>query len=258
MPVIPALTTFVDNTYAVAAQVNANFSSIVTTVNTYGVFTDVATSISAIQTFNAVPVFALGATVTAGGITVTAGGLTVTAGGLTVAAGGAAITGNSAVTGNLAVSGSVSAATITGTYTVPVANVIAGTFAAGTFTAPGRFDFQSGLRIKSSSGGVAGCVIASDPVPVTTATNYNLDGGVSNAQHITLNGSLGISVTGGVTGQYLYLLVIQDATGSRVYTLSGVTGTQPAHSTTPGLRDIYHCYCVSSGSWVIVAANAGV
>ena len=260
MPVIPALTTFADNTYAQAAQVNANNSSIRTTMNTWGLFTDVAANISAVHTFDAAPVLSLGATVTAGGFTVTAGGVTVTAGGLAVAAGGAAIVGNSAVTGNLNVSGTISAAAISGTYTVPVANVVPGTFAAGTFTAPAtsRFDFGAGLRIKSSSGGVAGCVIASDPTLSNVATNLGVDGGVSNTQHVTLNGNLTLSLSGGITGQYLYLLVIQDATGSRVYTLAGVTGTQPAHSTTPGYRDIYHCYCTAPGSWALVAAMAGV
>lgn len=128
MPVIGALTTFTANTRTKAAEVNANFSAVRTTVNTYGVFIDVACSISAVYTFNAVPVFALGVTITAGGLSVgaggvtitagglsvTAGGVTITAGGLTVSASGATITGNSSITGTLSVSNTCTAATFSG------------------------------------------------------------------------------------------------------------------------------------------------
>jgi hypothetical protein len=120
MPVIASLTTFSANTRAKAAEVNANFSLIRTTVNTYGAFLDVNSSVTGTWTFDTSPVFPDPVTF-ALAVTVTAGGLTVTAGGLTVSAGGAAITGNSTVTGTLTTSGALTVssggASITGTVT---------------------------------------------------------------------------------------------------------------------------------------------
>lgn len=100
MPTIAALTSFTANTQAKAAEVNANFSSIRTTVNSYAAFIDTAATISGAWTFSTAPVFtnaqAFAGVVTAAvGVTITAGGLTVTAGASTF---GAAVT----VTGTVA------------------------------------------------------------------------------------------------------------------------------------------------------------
>jgi hypothetical protein len=107
MPTIAALTSFTANTQAKAAEVNANFSTIRTTVNTYAAFIDQPATITGVWTFNATPVLTTGLTVSAGGVTVTAGGVTVSAGGLTV-------TGNSTITGTL---GGLTGLTVTGTAT---------------------------------------------------------------------------------------------------------------------------------------------
>ena len=107
MPTIAALTSFTANTQAKAAEVNANFSTIRTTVNTYAAFVDQPATITGVWTFNATPVLTTGLTVSAGGVTVTAGGVTVSAGGLTV-------TGNSTITGTL---GGLTGLTVTGTAT---------------------------------------------------------------------------------------------------------------------------------------------
>jgi len=110
MPVIPTLNApnYTAGQPILSAQVKADFASIKDTVNTFAVLTDVARTISAIQTFSATPVFNAGVTVTGnstvagtlGSITtlscatlnasgvVTAGtGLTVTTGNLTLSAG---------------------------------------------------------------------------------------------------------------------------------------------------------------------------
>lgn len=93
MPAIAALTTFTANTQAKAAEVNANFSSIRTAVNTYGAFVDLTATISGVWTFSTAPVFSSAQTF-AQAVTITTGGLTISAGGFTV-------TGNSSVAGTL-------------------------------------------------------------------------------------------------------------------------------------------------------------
>lgn len=71
-------------------NLNGNFTEIRSTVNTYGLFTDVNRTITANLTF--APSSGVGITVSTGGITITAGGLTVTAGGATITAGNLAVT----------------------------------------------------------------------------------------------------------------------------------------------------------------------
>lgn len=86
MPTISALTTFTSNTQAKAAEVNANFSTIRTTVNTYCAFVDQSATISGAWTFSTAPTIS--------------GALTLGAQ-LTITTGGIAVTGNSSVTGTL-------------------------------------------------------------------------------------------------------------------------------------------------------------
>jgi uncharacterized protein GlcG (DUF336 family) len=123
MPTIASLTSFTANTQAKAAEVNANFSSIRTTVNTYAAFQDASATITGAWTFSTAPVFtnaqafAAAVTVAAGGLTVTAGGLTVTAGASTFGA-GVGITGTCTATtfsGSGASLTDLPAANITGT-----------------------------------------------------------------------------------------------------------------------------------------------
>jgi hypothetical protein len=85
------MTSFTASTPAVAAQVNTNFSNIRTYVNSYGLFTDVASqTVTKTLTFN--PDSGAAITVTTGGITITAGGLTVTAGNIVATAGNVTLT----------------------------------------------------------------------------------------------------------------------------------------------------------------------
>lgn len=101
MSTIAALKSWSSGEVLTHTDLNSNFSEIRTTVNTYGMFTDVARTITAIQTFSAVPVFSIGATITTGGLTVSAGGITVT--------------GNSTITGTLGGITTLTATTIAGT-----------------------------------------------------------------------------------------------------------------------------------------------
>ena len=70
MPPIAALTSFTANTTAQAAQVNSNFSTVRTAVNTYAAWIDVANVFTSAQTFSA-------AVTTSAGITVNTTGLTL-------------------------------------------------------------------------------------------------------------------------------------------------------------------------------------
>jgi hypothetical protein len=145
MPTIPALTSFTANTQIKAAEVNSNFSSIRTTVNTYAALQDAAATISGAWTFSTAPVFsnaqtfAAGVTVTTGGVTVSGGGITVTGNstitgtlggltGLTVASGGLTVTaGTSSFGADVGVTGTVTATTFSGSgaslTALPAANI---------------------------------------------------------------------------------------------------------------------------------------
>ena len=120
MPTIAALTSFTANTQAKSAEVNANFSTIRTTVNTYAAFVDAAATITGAWTFSTAPTFtnaqSFAATVTVGtGLTVTAGGLTVTAGGATITAGGLTVTAGASTFGaNVTITGTCAATTFSG------------------------------------------------------------------------------------------------------------------------------------------------
>jgi hypothetical protein len=84
MPTIAALTSFSGGTTIQSSQVNANFTEIRNTVNTYGMFTDVARTVTAVQTFSATPICSAGLTVSGSGVTVTGNStITGTLGGVT-------------------------------------------------------------------------------------------------------------------------------------------------------------------------------
>ncbi len=134
MPVIGSLTSFTANTTAVAAQVNSNFSTIRTAVNTYCAFLDAAS-----QTFTG--------NVTVSGTLVSTGVLTASTG-LTVSAGGAAITGNSTVTGTLGVSALLTASAAltvtTGNFTMSGGQAIAKRVDDGDSSTADTIDWNAG------------------------------------------------------------------------------------------------------------------
>lgn len=250
MPVIPALTTFTANTKAKSSEVNSNFSTLRSTLNTYGLFADVPATISAAYTFSVAPTLSLGATITSGGLTVSAGGLTVTGNstiagtlggltGLTVASGGASITGNSTVTGNLSVTGTVTG----GTITVPAAGVTAGTFGSGNYVFPGNVTATSGTvtgqTVLASGGQLRGA----------RATQTGAGGTVnfSTANHVrhTMTGNGTITLSGGSAGGVYTVEVLQDGSGGRTVAWSGAVwpgGVAPTSTTTANRKDVFTFY----------------
>ena len=94
------MTSFTANTLAQASQVNSNFSTVRTAVNTYCAFLDASSqTFTGNQTFN--PTSGVALTVTDGGITVSADGITVT--------------GNSTITGTLGGVTTLTCTTVTAT-----------------------------------------------------------------------------------------------------------------------------------------------
>jgi hypothetical protein len=172
MPTIASLTSFTANTQAKAAEVNANFSSIRTTVNTYAAFVDASATITGAWTFSTAPVFTNAQTFAAA-VTITTGGLTVTAGGLTVTAGGITATGNSTITGTL---GGLTGVTVTGTVT------------ATTFSGSGA----SLTSIPASAIGSGVLDSARLPSTFSNATTFSAGGEavtVSNSGRIVFSGT---------------------------------------------------------------------
>jgi hypothetical protein len=64
MPTIAGLASLTGGTTAFAAPVSANFTEIRDTVNAFGMFTDVARTVTAVQTFSATPVCSAGISIT--------------------------------------------------------------------------------------------------------------------------------------------------------------------------------------------------
>lgn len=146
MPSVGSLTTLAAGK-AYRSEVNGNFTTIRTAVNTYGAFIDSAAAITGAWSFTTSPAFpaavtlAAGATVTTGGVTITAGGLTVTAGASTFGA-AVGITGTCTATtfsGSGASLTNLPAANITGTLpAISGANLTAlngSSIASGTVSA---------------------------------------------------------------------------------------------------------------------------
>jgi len=128
MGTIASLPTFTASQNASAADVTTAFAAIRDTVNTYGMFTDVVRTVTAVLTFSAAPVFSAGFGV---------------AGTLTVSTGGIAVTGNSTIAGTL---GSVTTLTCT-TLTATTVNGTTGAFTtlSGTPNFTGVPTFGAGI-----------------------------------------------------------------------------------------------------------------
>ena len=166
MPTISALTSFTANSKIKSAEVNANFSAIRTTVNTYGAFVDASATITGAWSFTTAPTFSAVQTFGAA--------VTITTGGLTVSAGGAAITGNSTITGTLNVTSTLTANVFSGSgaslTSIPASAISSGTLDSArlpsTFTNATTF----------SAGGAA--------IAITNNGRISFTGtGPSNSQH---------------------------------------------------------------------------
>lgn len=179
MPTIAALTTFTSNTQAKAAEVNANFSTIRTTVNSFAAFVDTACTITGAWTFSTAPTIS-GAMFFGATVTITTGGLTINAGGFTV-------TGNSSVTGTLtATTFSGSGASLTN---IPAANI------TGTLPAISGANLTSLNGSNISSGTVAAARLPTSytALTVTTLTTAALtpSGGTPQGAQVFLNNGVG-------------------------------------------------------------------
>jgi hypothetical protein len=100
MSTIPSIPSWSDKDVLTHTALNTMVSSIRDTVNTYGMFTDVARTVTAVQTFSAAPVFSTGFGV---------------AGTITVSTGGIAVTGNSTIVGTLGSVTTLTCITVTAT-----------------------------------------------------------------------------------------------------------------------------------------------
>jgi hypothetical protein len=211
MPTIASLTSFTANTKAKAAEVNANFSSIRTTVNTYAAFVDATATITGAWTFSTAPVFtnaqtfAAAVTITTGGLTVTAGGATITAGGLTVTAGTSSFGAGVTITGTCAATTfSGSGASLT---SIPASAVSSGTFDSArlptTFSSATTFSAGGAAIVVSNDGRIsftsAAAAASKDMLALTTA--YVQDSG-------TTLPAFSAGPVGGASGNFRWIRVL--------------------------------------------------
>lgn len=223
MPTIAALTSFTANTQAKAAEVNANFSTIRTTVNTYAAFVDSTATITGAWTFSTAPVFTNAQTF-ASAVTVTSGGLTVTAGGLTVSAGASAFGGGVAVTGNSTVAG-----TLTGMTGI---------------TATGAVDLSAGNLTLTTGQGVTAQYDAGN-----SSTALIIDFNNGNAQKCVLTGNCVLTFSNPVAGASYVLMATQDGTGGRTLTFPSTVrweGGTPSLLTTSTRASVFAFYYTGS------------
>ena len=223
MGLIASLKSWVDNEILTAADLNANFSEVRTTVNAWAAFKDEAQTFTQPQTFSA----ALTAT---GGLAVSGGATMDTAtvsSGLTVSAGGATITGTVAATSFTGIGSG-----LTG-ITVSAANVTPGTFTAGAYDVPGTLTADA-------------VVVDNGQLRARRITQTGAGGTVnfSTANHIrhTMTGNGTLTLTGGVAGGVYTVEVLQDATGGRTVAWSGAMwagGVAPTSTTTPSRKDVF-------------------
>lgn len=210
MPILSALTTYVDDDILTAAQLNGDFGAIRTAFNVTAVLTDTPRTISAGHTFTGTQIFTpnsgVGIDVTTGGVTivgdstltgslagltgltVASGGVTVTAGGLTVTAGGATIT-----AGNLTMGGGQAVA----------------------------------KRVDDGDSGAADTI----------------DWNAGNLHRSKLTGNCTYTFSNPQTGASYVLEVLQDATGSRTVTWPATVkwdgGVTPTLTTTASRKDVF-------------------
>ncbi len=97
----------------------------------------------------------------------------------------------------------------------------------------------------------------------TYSATINLDLSSSNVHSITLTGDTTLSVSNATAGQWFYVRLLQDATGSRLVTwfstIKWPNATVPTLTTTANRVDSFAFFCVSSGQFdgFVVGQNLG-
>lgn len=237
MGLISALTSFTPGTLAKASEVSGNFTSIRNTMNTYGVFTDVAATISAGHTFTATQTFTPGAGV---GFNVTTGGVTVT-GNSTITGTLTALTGITS-TGTAALADITASGTlgVTGTSTLGATNT--GALTSTTFTPSGLAQAGQQSAQKRYNATDSGASIT---------LNWNN----GNDQRLRLTANCTITFSNPVAGAWYTVEYQQDGTGSRTISYAGTVtvvypdGVAPTLTTTASRKDVivYKCVDATSG-----------
>jgi hypothetical protein len=225
MPAIPALISFSPSTLIKSADVNANFASIRTNVNSFCLFTDTSTTITVANTwtisqafsggFNASGTVTLssGATVLSG-TTIAATGATANLATLTVTAaatvsGTATFKGNSvisqfnagnsgaAITLDFGLNGNNQRVTLTATCTITLTNAVAG----GVYTVEAVQDGTGGRTVTWAAGGGAAVIWTNGVAPVVTATlnradlfSFLFDGVPATPKYIGLTSAFNLAV----------------------------------------------------------------
>lgn len=208
MPQIGALTSFSANTLAQASQVNSNFDTIVTAVNTYCAFLDAsAQTFTGNQTIN--PSAGVALTIVDGGQTITAGNLLLSSGNITLTSGNLVITsGNATLT--------------SGSLTLTSGNLV---------MTSGNFSMGAGqAALKYYNAGDSGA-----------ALTINWNNGQEQRVRLTASGPT-LTLTNPVAGTYYVLGLVQDTNGSRLMPTISPTpkydgGVTPTLTTTASRKD---------------------
>lgn len=217
MALIPALTSFTPGTLAKAGEVTGNFSSIRNTLNTYGMFTDVAATVTVGHLYQATQTFTPGSGYA---VDITTGGARIQAGGLLVTAGNVALT-----AGNLTF-GAASAKVIPGATSL----LFRDTADANTnlsITDAGAVTVRAGLTVSGSGIAVTGnSTIAGTLGSITTITANVFAGGASSSKLLIGSSDLLIRDSGdSATIVTINANNVQLASGKRFSCGGGSTGS---------------------------------
>jgi cytoskeletal protein CcmA (bactofilin family) len=160
-------------------------------------------------------------------------------------------TGNVAVNGGLAVDGSTALATtgVTGNLTVT------GDVSAATVTATG---LTTGTAAATSITVTGGQAVAAQHTLGNITGSVTVDWNNGNAQRGVLTGNVTISFSNMIAGASYSLMLVQDGTGGRSITLSGVAwegGVAPTFVTTAGRGSLVSLYSSGTGLAAVLAGT---
>ena len=235
MGTIPALTTFVDATTAVAADVNSNFTNVRDTFNTFAVLTDTARTITATHSYSITQTFT--------------GGWTAGAG-CTVSAGTTAVQALTATTGVF--SSTLNATAITGT-TGTFSGAINGQTLSATASLTGTLTVATGLTVTAGTSALQAvtCTAISgmSTLAATTATFTTLAGAANFSGTPTFGA--GLTVTAGLVTASAGLTVT-GAKATTAATVAGYASLNLPHGTAPTSPVNGDMWTTTAGAYVQV------